>query len=55
VIDLESDAEMRSSTTMNSRERVRRAIGFQKPDRTPVSHAVLPASKELVKGLLRKT
>jgi hypothetical protein len=29
---------------MNSRERVRRAIQFQKPDRIPISHAVLPAA-----------
>ena len=29
---------------MNSRERVRRAIAFQGPDRVPVSHAVLPAA-----------
>jgi hypothetical protein len=30
---------------MNSRERVIRAIKFQKPDRAPVSHAVLPAAQ----------
>jgi len=30
---------------MNSRERVHRAISFQKPDRAPVSHAVLPAAQ----------
>jgi len=30
---------------MNSRERVKRAIRFQKPDRVPVSHAVLPAAQ----------
>jgi hypothetical protein len=30
---------------MNSRERVRRAIAFQKPDRAPISHAVLPAAQ----------
>ena len=29
---------------MNSRERVKRAIRFQKPDRAPISHAVLPAA-----------
>jgi uroporphyrinogen decarboxylase len=30
---------------MYSRERVRRAIKFQKPDRTPISYAVLPAAQ----------
>jgi hypothetical protein len=30
---------------MNSRERVRRAIQFQQPERLPVSHAVLPAAQ----------
>lgn len=30
---------------MTSRERVRRAICFQKPDRAPISHAVLPAAQ----------
>jgi hypothetical protein len=30
---------------VNSRERVKRAIQFQKPDRVPVSHAVLPAAQ----------
>jgi uroporphyrinogen decarboxylase len=30
---------------VNSRERVRRAIGFQNPDHVPVSHAVLPAAQ----------
>jgi uroporphyrinogen decarboxylase len=30
---------------MYSRERVKRAINFQKPDRTPISHAVLPAAQ----------
>ena len=30
---------------MNSRERVRRAIRFRKPDRIPISHAVLPAAQ----------
>jgi uroporphyrinogen decarboxylase len=30
---------------MNSRERVRRAVHFQNPDRVPVSHAVLPAAQ----------
>ncbi len=30
---------------MNSRERVKRCIQFQKPDRAPVSHAVLPAAQ----------
>jgi hypothetical protein len=30
---------------MNSRERVKRAIRFQKPDRVPISHAVLPAAQ----------
>jgi len=30
---------------MNSRERVKRAIKFQKPDRAPISHAVLPAAQ----------
>lgn len=31
--------------SMNSRERVKRAIKFQKPDRVPISHAVLPAAQ----------
>lgn len=30
---------------MNSRERVKRAIHFQGPDRAPISHAVLPAAQ----------
>jgi uroporphyrinogen decarboxylase len=30
---------------MQSRERVKRAIKFQKPDRVPISHAVLPAAQ----------
>jgi uroporphyrinogen decarboxylase len=30
---------------MNSRERVKCAIRFQKPDRAPISHAVLPAAQ----------
>ncbi|MBC8446867.1 MAG: hypothetical protein H8D78_03870 [Chloroflexi bacterium] len=30
---------------MNSRERVQRAIRFEKPDRAPISHAVLPAAQ----------
>ena len=30
---------------MNSRERVKRALKFQKPDRAPISHAVLPAAQ----------
>jgi uroporphyrinogen decarboxylase len=30
---------------MNSRERVKRAIRFQKPDKIPISHAVLPAAQ----------
>jgi uroporphyrinogen decarboxylase len=30
---------------MNSRERVKRAISFQYPDRVPISHAVLPAAQ----------
>ena len=30
---------------MDSRERVKRAIRFQKPDRVPISHAVLPAAQ----------
>jgi uroporphyrinogen decarboxylase len=30
---------------MNSRERVKRAIRFQRPDRLPISHAVLPAAQ----------
>jgi uroporphyrinogen decarboxylase len=30
---------------MNSRERVKRAIKFQNPDRAPISHAVLPAAQ----------
>jgi len=30
---------------MNSRERVRRAVHFGKPDRPPISHAVLPAAQ----------
>jgi len=30
---------------MNSRERVTRAIQFQKPDRPPISHAILPSAQ----------
>ncbi|HOF89647.1 MAG TPA: hypothetical protein PLZ36_16320, partial [Armatimonadota bacterium] len=30
---------------MNSRERVKRAITFQRPDRAPISHAILPAAQ----------
>jgi uroporphyrinogen decarboxylase len=30
---------------MNSRERVRRAVCFENPDRAPISHAVLPAAQ----------
>jgi len=30
---------------MNSRERVKRAISFQNPERAPISHAVLPAAQ----------
>jgi len=30
---------------MNSRERVRRAIGFDYPDRPPISHGILPAAQ----------
>ena len=30
---------------MNSRERVKRAVHFQNPDRVPISHAVLPAAQ----------
>lgn len=30
---------------MNSRERVKRAINFQGPDRAPISHAILPATQ----------
>jgi uroporphyrinogen decarboxylase len=30
---------------MNSRERVRRALRFERPDRVPISHAVLPAAQ----------
>lgn len=30
---------------MNSRERVKRAIRFERPDRPPISHAVLPAAQ----------
>jgi hypothetical protein len=30
---------------MTSRERVRRAIRFAKPDRVPISHAILPAAR----------
>jgi hypothetical protein len=30
---------------MNSRERVKRAIRFERPDRLPISHAVLPAAQ----------
>jgi len=30
---------------MNSRERVKRAIKFQRPDRSPISHAILPAAQ----------
>ena len=33
------------SVEMGSGERVRRAIEFQKPDRAPISHAVLPAAQ----------
>jgi uroporphyrinogen decarboxylase len=32
---------------MHSRERVKRALKFQKPDRAPISHAVLPAAQIL--------
>ncbi len=38
--------------TMASRERVRRAIAFQKPDRVPISHAVLPAAQLKYGGAL---
>ena len=31
---------------MNSRERVQRAIHFERPDRVPISHGVLPAALE---------
>lgn len=31
--------------TMNSRERVNRAISFKNPDRVPISHAILPAAQ----------
>ena len=30
---------------MQSRERVKRAVHFQGPDRAPISHAVLPAAQ----------
>src|SRR5512136_1336039 len=30
---------------MNSRERVLRAIRFEKPDRPPISHAILPSAQ----------
>jgi len=30
---------------MNSRERVKRAITFRRPDRAPISHAILPATQ----------
>jgi hypothetical protein len=30
---------------MKSRERVVRAIRFQKPDRPPISHAILPSAQ----------
>jgi len=30
---------------LNSRERVKRAVEFQSPDRAPISHAVLPAAQ----------
>ena len=30
---------------MNNRERAKRAISFQQPDRAPISHAVLPAAQ----------
>jgi len=33
------------SPHLSSRERVRRAVRFQQPDRVPVSHAVLPAAQ----------
>ena len=39
--DLSSSIRM----NMNCRERVLRAIRFQKPDRAPLSHAVLPAAQ----------
>jgi uroporphyrinogen decarboxylase len=37
---------------MNSRERVRRAVHFGKPDRVPISHAVLPAAQLKYGGAL---
>lgn len=30
---------------MDSKERVKRAINFDHPDRVPISHAVLPAAQ----------
>jgi uroporphyrinogen decarboxylase len=34
-----------SGVTLQSRERVKRAVHFQKPDHSPISHAVLPAAQ----------
>ncbi len=36
---------MEVHTPMTSRERVLRAIHFNKPDRPPISHAVLPSAQ----------
>lgn len=36
---------MSEKETMTPRERVQRAIRFQKPDRPPISHAILPAAQ----------
>lgn len=38
---------------MNSRERVSRAIHFQKPDRPPISHAILPSAQYHYKESLK--
>lgn len=35
----------RTNNCMNCRERVLRAIHFQKPDRPPISHAILPSAQ----------
>ncbi len=40
-----TDDTVASNAATNSRERVRRAIRFQKPDRAPISPAVLPAAQ----------
>jgi len=37
---------MQGDRVVKSRERVRRAVNFNYPDRPPVSHAVLPAAQK---------